>query len=206
MADSDLVVLLDSPNAFTSQWVEQELTRVHGLGLGVLQIVWPEHQRSVGSVLCDVENLELSDFESGNTPNRQLLESKVTFLALRAESLRARSLAARRNRIVTDLCRSASDLNIRVSVQSYGALVVKHPTKGDTMVFPVLGHPDSPTIHDVTDLCGTSADNKTPLPLALFDPLGMLDKRVAHITWLNRYLPVRAMSLTEVSKWLTETQ
>ncbi|NEP61886.1 MAG: toll/interleukin-1 receptor domain-containing protein [Symploca sp. SIO2G7] len=43
MADVDLLIFLDSPNALTSRWVYEELARAHNLGLGVLQLVWPNH-------------------------------------------------------------------------------------------------------------------------------------------------------------------
>jgi len=39
MADTDLLIFLDTPHALDSGWVYQELARAHDLGLGVLQIL-----------------------------------------------------------------------------------------------------------------------------------------------------------------------
>ncbi len=42
LANTDLVVLLDSPHALDSVWVHEELDLVNHLGLGVLQLLWTE--------------------------------------------------------------------------------------------------------------------------------------------------------------------
>ncbi|HYO66388.1 MAG TPA: toll/interleukin-1 receptor domain-containing protein, partial [Archangium sp.] len=64
MGDADLLVLLDTPRAFTSVWVEQELARAHNLALGVLQLIWPApHQRTPGTELCEPLLLRASDFQ-----------------------------------------------------------------------------------------------------------------------------------------------
>jgi hypothetical protein len=39
MADVDMLIFLDSPNALSSTWVHQELAQAHDLGLGVLQLI-----------------------------------------------------------------------------------------------------------------------------------------------------------------------
>ncbi len=51
MADVDLVILLDTPGALSSNWVYQELNRAHDLGMGVVQLIWPGHARTKGTEL-----------------------------------------------------------------------------------------------------------------------------------------------------------
>ena len=65
-------------------------------------------------------------------------------------------------------------------------------------VYPVVGHPDSRQVHFCHDGCGTDRVEGT----LLYDPLGMQPVRSAHIAWLNGFLPLKAVPVTELRGWL----
>lgn len=203
MGDSDLVILLDTPNAFSSTWVEQEISRAHALGLGILQIVWPGHTRMLGTHLCSVLYLENSDFIGGKPSSSALLKpAKLAEIAILAESLRARSMAARRSRIIGELCRSASSLGIAALPHVMGPVIIKHPKKGAIVVLPIVGHPDSNLIHETFETNKKYKGLLRKRSILIYDPLGMLPKKQGHLYWLNDFLPIKTIPVTGVEKWL----
>lgn len=66
LADTDLLIFLDSPNAATSEWVEKELKRADTLGISVLQIIWPNHSPIIGMEFCEKLPLEEVSFDGSH--------------------------------------------------------------------------------------------------------------------------------------------
>jgi hypothetical protein len=201
LGDADVLLLLDTPNAFSSRWVELEVSRAHAIGIGVLQIVWPGHTRSQGSSLCDIDYLTQEDFEDPTTLQR-LKAAKALELVSKVEANRARSQAARRNRLVGELCRAAGELEHSVVVQPTGGVVLRKAGKSDSIIYPHTGHPDSHTIHDHHQHCAELPNRADAFDCVLFDTLGLLDVKTLHLTWLNEHLPLRACSVMEVLTWM----
>lgn len=196
--DADLLVLFDTPRALTSTWVDQELARAANLGVGVLQVVWPGHARSLGSDFAHARYLDPGDFTAPAARVRggALLRDRVAReLALTAESIRARSVAARRTRLVRELAVRAND---------HGLVAVAHPerfvevrgTSGTFLFVPTVGSPRSHDLHEAEALRPRGE------PRLLYDPAGLLDASLAHLGWLNGYLPVKAVATSELSAWL----
>ena len=47
-----------------------------------------------------------------------------------------------------------------------------------------------------------TAQNVPPADgLLLYDPLGMLDPKRLHLGWLNKFLPLKAVPVTELDEW-----
>lgn len=202
VGDADLLILLDTPKALSSRWVAQELARANAIGLGVAQLIWPGHARTPGTDFAYPVYLEPSDFEPGYPQlgvEARLRPPTLQSVATLAESLRARSVAARRTRIVGELCRQAIDVGFEVDIQPARCIDVRSPKRTVTRVFPVVGHPDSLQIHTCFDGCGDPGVDG----VLLYDPLGMLTTKSTHLAWLNDYLPLKALPITDVQKWLT---
>ena len=101
LADMDLLILLDTKNALSSQYVSDELVQVNQLGLGVLQLVWPGHTPSRETELSTRCQLEAGDFiDNDYGPTGRLEEQALQKIAAQAENVRIESLAARRRRVV----------------------------------------------------------------------------------------------------------
>jgi hypothetical protein len=203
MGDADLLILLDTPKAFTSTWVEQEVARAHNLALGVLQLIWPApHQRTPGTELCEPILLQPGNFlgapaEASSTLTPELLEDIVA----QAEAARARSLASRRTRVVTEFCKQAEAEKLEVVVQHTGHLELQHPTHGFTHIFPLVGHPDAVSLQELSEAC-TKVGPPAPRGCLVYDPLGIWPGKDTHLRWLNEFLPAKSLAITEVLKWL----
>jgi hypothetical protein len=202
MADADLLVLLDSPAALSSRWVREELARAHALCLGILQLVWPAHQRSPGTDFCVPFYLEPEHFDAHATAlddRSELTDAALHQIMTFGESLRARSLAARHSRLVGELCQRVSTAGWQIDIQR-GHCIDLHPPGRRTTIraFPLVGHPNSHQLHECFDGCG----NPPKDGVVVYDPLGMLDKKASHLMWLNGYLPLRALPVTELGSWI----
>jgi hypothetical protein len=201
IADADVLILLDTPTALTSRWVQQELSRAHTLGLEVLLLVWPGHTRTPGTDFCEPLYLEPSDFSDPTACDRAttpLSDAASHRVATLVESLRARSIATRRTRIIGELQREATAAGFGLEIQP-ARFVEMHRSGGAAIrLYPIVGHPDSRQVHFCHDGCGTEKVEG----ILLYDPLGMQPPRSAHLAWLNGYLPLKAIPVTDLPVWL----
>jgi hypothetical protein len=44
LADTDVVVLLNTPNFLKSQWTTEELAKANSMSIGIVQLIWPTHK------------------------------------------------------------------------------------------------------------------------------------------------------------------
>ncbi|MBS1960868.1 MAG: toll/interleukin-1 receptor domain-containing protein [Bdellovibrionales bacterium] len=203
MGDTDVLILLDTPGAFTSHWVEQEISRAHALGLGLLQLIWPGHSRDLGSYLCDSIYLETKDFlETGNGKDARLRGPLVKKIVGKTEELRSRALAARRNRVVTELCRIANELGYRSVDEVAGPVLMRSTGIKPVIAFPVIGHPDSHLVQETFSDCMKRKAFRKASQCLVYDPLGMWAGKHSHLSWLNDYLPIQTVPITGVASWL----
>ena len=206
IADADLLVLLDTKNAVSSRWVAEELARAHTLGLGVMQLIWPNNERTRGTEFCEPVYLAAEDFEGSQPqPDRtaRLVEAKLGEIVTFAEAMRARSLAARRTRIVGEFCTRAALAGFDFTIQPGQHIDLRPPTRAGERslllrIFPVVGHPDSSQLHESSDSCGRPSMDG----VLLYDAIGMWRRKAKHLAWLNQYLPLKSLPMIEVDRWL----
>tara|TARA_R110002073_G_scaffold186392_1_gene344971 strand:+ start:8580 stop:9770 length:1191 start_codon:yes stop_codon:yes gene_type:complete len=196
MADADVVILLDTKEAFTSSWLEKEISKATMLGLAILQLVWPEHKRSSGTECCDPEYLSDNDFAGEDWSDRHatLRIERATAVAATVESLRAKAFAIRRKRLVGSLSRIADDHGLGLSLQLSGIVDVLLDKKVEISMLPLVGHPDARHLHDA-HLAACDDSHETCL---LYDPISMLVDKRNQLNWLNEYLPLKALSSDDV--------
>jgi hypothetical protein len=200
IGDADLLVLIDTPRALSSRWVREELARAQALGLGVLQLVWPAYARTPGTEFCEPRYLDATDFEGGAvdaSAGAQLKEPALQSVVSMAEGLRARALAARRARIVGEIWTRAAVASITANIQPARCVDLETPSGAHYRVFPVVGHPDSIELFRCFEACGTPP----AAGVLLYDPLGMLHPKRLHLGWLNEFLPLKAVPVTELDEW-----
>jgi len=187
MADLDLLIFLDSPNALTSRWVHEELARAHDVGLGVLQLVWPNHQRTRGTEFSDWIQLETSDFSRQTAGLDDILtDHTVAEVVAATERSRIRSLRARRLRVVTDLVDQAQDIGIEAAVLPVGPVVLYRSGSKVGRVFPFVGLPDALAIQQVEK----SLLIEEVLPVRIiYSGLGIGVDWADHLEWLNGHNP-----------------
>ena len=197
MADVDLILLLDTKNALNSTWVHQELNRAHDLGLGVVQLIWPNHHQTPGTELSFPIFLKESDFESKCFDKNGRLESAIIHQVVRSiESERIRSLSARRTRLVDGLQEYAG---------GNGASLYVHPAKNvDVLksgqkiaeIVPFVGVPDSFALYQ-QEL--QKAHDPT---IIVYNGLGVDQDWAKHLKWLNDKGTVRVHQIDDFGMFI----
>src|SRR6267143_2389456 len=162
------------------------------LGLGVLQVVWPAYARTPGTEFCEPHYLEATDLDGSGgaaTGAACLKEPVLQSIVSLAEGLRARSLAARRARIVGEVWTRAADAGMTANIQPARWVDLRSAGGASYRVFPIVGHPDSIELFRCFEACGTPP----AVGVLLYDPLGMIDPKRLHLGWLNKFLPLKAV-------------
>ncbi|MBN9519840.1 toll/interleukin-1 receptor domain-containing protein [bacterium] len=212
LADMDLLVLLDSPDALTSRWLLQELVQVNNLGLGVLQLVWPGRTPAAETHFSTHCSLRPTDFVNGDSGRTGLLTEDATrAIAALAEVVRIRSLGARRRRVTDELVTRLQDGRFRAAVQPVGPVTIADAGAAAddppaAVAIPVVGLPDARGIQaleaELTRFWEVHED-RHPGHLAgliqarnvrvVYDGLGVESGRAEHLVWLNDYLKLQTV-------------
>lgn len=196
LADSDIVILLDTANFRASRWTMEELARANATNIQVLQVLWPGQPTDDDAASLSTK-LELSEGDflqsAQGTVGEELLPDVLGKICDEVERLRARAMAARYTYLVDGFCDLARDMGLRPQVQperwiSFDAKGQRH------VVVPAIGVPRSDVIHQIFDEAAKAdAANRTWI---LFDQRGILGSWLDHLRWLDDHLPARTVSLT----------
>lgn len=195
LADSDLMIMLDTPGFFESEWTKQELNFAATILIGILQVIWPSHQRKQESHGADALYLEHSDFTATRKRLRKIVLPQI---ATAAESLRARALAARRDSLVREVCLAALELGIETTFQPHRYI---HARKAETTVaiIPAIGIPTAQQIHEFESRFQSDRPSKIAL---VYDHRGIRDRWLTHLKWLDLHLPIKSFRMSEARNWL----
>jgi hypothetical protein len=197
LADSDVVVLLDTPHFRVSDWTVQELAQANATSIQILHLLWPGVLADRASAFSDFYPLQLADFRFGRIPDSTsvLSDECVAAVCARAESLRARALASRYAYLVDNLC----DLAI-----AHGLDVAVHPERfvsfqsgGDThAIFPAVGVPTALRLEEFEQ--AVRHIDPAPVVRVIYDERGILDRWKMHLGWLSSHLPVKALQVSRL--------
>jgi hypothetical protein len=206
LADSDVVVLLDSPEFLTSQWTEQELAQASAMSIGILQLVWPEHPRARSTELALCRYLEPGDFDPAGLPDSQsrLADSTVQQVAIEAESLRARSLQARYQILVRNFCATAREAGVEAAVQPERFILTRKGNGERIAVIPAIGVPTALQVQEIADLFDPEKRPDIARSILVYDHVGIRDRWLAHLRWLDLHLPVKTLRASDSAQWLAE--
>ena len=115
MTDCDVILLLNTPGFLESYWCKEELAEAGSKQIGIVQLVWPNHNIESISHLSFPLKLESSDFVDGIYDNRdksKLNDDKIDEIVQQVESVRARNLASRQDNLITEFMSIAKQDNI----------------------------------------------------------------------------------------------
>jgi len=199
LADTDVVILLNTPDLLVSQWTEKELAKANTMAVGILQLVWPTNPEVRYAELTLAETLSNADFGDTDpgTKQGQLTDDCLDRIVGLAESLRARSLAARQSNMISEFSLAAKKLGIPVSVQPGKFLLVDRGPGRQLIMIPTVGVPQAFTYHQSEEMTKTIRTNEVSGVYLLYDHLNIRDKWVKHLDWLDGYLEVKSLKLLE---------
>ncbi len=203
LADSDVVVLLDTPNFFESRWTEQELTRANATSIQILHVCWPGRPTPVASSLSGFMKLTSTSFAGDELGDQARLEvSVIEEISVEVEALRARALGFRHRYLVDAFCDAARSRGLTTNVQPSRHIVLDG-REGQIAVVPMVGVPSALRLHDVHRELEPSSTSKGSI-WALYDERGLLQETLTHLHWLNDSLPLHAVSVFEVTERLDQ--
>lgn len=202
LADSDVVVLLDTPNFMESRWTKEELAQAEAMTIGMIQVIWPEHQPAPYTDLCERIYLTKDDFSSG--ANQGLKPEVLERIALSVEHLRARSLSARHNNLVREFCDAAASINISAIVQPERFISATLPSGRIIAAIPAVGVIDAMRYHEASHRL--SDEESAPSEVFLiYDHRGLRPSWGEFLNWLDDFLPVKAVRITNAAVKLANT-
>jgi TIR domain len=200
MADSDLVVLLDTPQFRDSGWTQAELARANATNIQILHLLWPTVAPDQSSAFSQFLKLKEMDFLDGFPlgERARMTDESLKAIIDSAESLRARALAARHRNLVDNFCDRAREEAIEVSVQPERFISIKLNSGERVAVVPTIGVPRADRYHDMEKAIRTAGFKDDHVWL-LYDERGVFDSWVEHLKWLDSHLPVTSVQVSKCS-------
>jgi hypothetical protein len=119
MADTDVVIMLNTPNFMKSQWTTKELAQANAMSIGVVQLIFPNQKLEREAELSIPIQLTYKDFDNCifGTSTKSLTVTSIQSIISQVESIRARSLGARQDNIISEFISFAHKLNVNVQLQ-----------------------------------------------------------------------------------------
>lgn len=204
MADTDVVVLLNTPGFLKSNWTTQELAKANSMSIGILQLIWPTHKLERDAELSIPFQLGELDFgnEKFNEPTSYLKGETISKIINEAESLRARSLASRQDNIIAEFIASSKRIGKNVDLQSEKFITLKRNDGKELVIIPTVGVPQAFTYNQSEELVARIKSENTVEVYLLFDHRNIRNKWLKHLDWLDNYLPVKTIKIVNVEEWL----
>lgn len=204
MADTDVVVLLNTPGFLNSDWTTQELAKANSMSIGILQLIWPSHKLERDAELSIPVQLNDSDF--GNylykEPTSYLTSNAISNIIRKVESLRARSLASRQDNIITEFIVSSKRVGKKADLQSEKYITIKRKDGKELVIIPTVGVPQAFTYNQSEELVARIKSKNVAGVFILFDHRNIREKWIKHLDWLDSYLPVKTIKIVKVEEWL----
>ena len=209
LADTDVALLLDSPNFLASRWTEEELARANASNIQILQILWPNQTEAAAAAFSTFYPLESRDFEQTETlgPAARLQDASIAAVVDAVEGLRARAIGARHAFLVREFLLEARNAGLPVHSTVDGALILSAPGSRSVLVQPAIGVPDAERYELLEKFLQRErrlGRTYFPSPILLYDQSGIRERWLNHLNWLNVNLAcARSMGLSDAKEWLS---
>lgn len=204
LADSDVVVLLDTEGFSESRWTQEELAKANTTNIQILHLLWPGRPVRADSAFSIFRRMMADDFiEEDAGPDGALTKESVGHIAIEVEALRARAIAARHRFLVDSFCDAARATGLSPAVQTDRKIVVKGG-RNTVVAVPLVGVPNAEGLHEeVVGFPESRLTDETRL-WAIFDDRGLLPRTLTHLAWLSPKLPISAVPVFDVVSRLGE--
>jgi len=206
MADTDVVVLLNTPGFLNSNWTTQELAKANSMSIGILQIIWPTHKLERDAELSIPIQLIDSDFGNNifQMPSSYLTDISISNITSQVESLRARSLASRQDNIISEFIASSNNVGKKADLQSEKFITVKQTDGKELVIIPTVGIPQAFTYNQSEELVTRIKSKNVVGAYLLYDHRNIREKWLNHLAWLDNYLPIKSIKIVDAEKWLSK--
>lgn len=192
LCDSDVLIMLDTPNYFANRWTSAEFGRALAKNIAVLRIGWPDATPSTRTATASRAELVAEEVDA---PTGRLADRAISRICLQLEAVRSESHAVRTLNLVSSLRYAVEKIGGTVSgVGLKGAVHLNLADGRHVVVYPVVGVPTSTTLHDAA----TNAPDGSVA--VVYDPVGLHPRWLQHLDWLGSHVRVaRWVKVTEAA-------
>ncbi len=180
LSDSDVLVMLDTPDYFHSRWTSAEFGRVLAKGIAILRVAWPNCTPSERSATASPVELQLDDIEEDTG---RLATRAIERICQALEMVRSQSHAIRTINLIT---------NVKLAIEKVGgnvtgigmnhAIYATLPGSESIVVFPSVGVPTSLHLHEAST---TAPKGKVAV---VYDHVGLHPAWLQHLEWLGTHI------------------
>lgn len=204
LADTDIVVLLNTPGFLKSEWTKEELARANAMMIGVLQLIWPTHKQEREAEISIPIQLEANDFGNSHftDSNSYLTNETILTIVQQAESLRARSLAARQDNIVSEFISAANKTGVPVNLHPEKIITATKTSGKNYVMIPTIGVPQAMRYNQAEEVVKKLSSITSPEVYLLYDHINIRDKWLSHLDWLDKHLPIKTIKIFDAEQWL----
>lgn len=190
LCDSDVLVMLDTPNYFSSRWTSAEFGRALAKNIAVLRVAWPDSTPSVRTATASRAELLHTEVDAATG---RLEDAAIERICLQLEAVRSESHAVRNVNLVSQLRNEVERIKGQVmGVGPHKSVHLRLPDGKEVVVYPTLGVPTSTTLHD-------AATRSPGRPAAVvYDHVGLHPHWLEHLDWLGAH--VRAARWVKASE------
>jgi len=154
MTECDVIVLLNTPNFLKSQWCKEEFAEAGAKQIGIVQLVWPNHNVKMDdtSHISYPKQLIKENFVNDIFDEKDVSKLKSDFteeIIKEVESVRARNLAARQDNLITEFKNIAERIGKKVVVQPERFLTEDKENGERRIYIPTIGIPQSTSCQSV---------------------------------------------------------
>lgn len=203
LCDSDVLIMLDTPEYFDSIWTRAELAKAQAKEIHVLRIVWPDHSPQRKSDVGETIFLDPPELKG---PDGPLVDDTIDQISLALEDLRSRSIAARYLSISGKLRAEADKIGATIdSIGSHRSIGITLDTGRRLWAYPVVGIPTAALLNEVVEKA--SAARQAGTPILVYDDIGIGKKWANHIAWLNEQIAsVKTIRITHAAWELVDLE
>lgn len=207
LADSDIMVLLDTPGIKERPWVMEEIAFADRVGLGMIQVVWPNHKRiSAGQFSEPIFLQDYTDIfvNPGASPEAHCLHPHILQeIVGQVAQQRMKAYRIREQRMVGTVADFARlrGWNLVIHLGRY-LVLDKHGKK--IRIETMLGFPDAHRIQQALerDQQKKVGRYRRKLPL-LYNSMAITNAMSDHLDFLENGLGnIQLVSSKEVSRWI----
>lgn len=204
MADSDIVVLIDSLGFRKSPWTIKELNKANETNIQIIHLLYPNQEEDQESAFSHFIPLEEESYISNG--DSKILKPKVLEeIVFKIEEKRARALASRYRYLVDNFCDQCDTLNIKNQIQPEGHIIVgKGDISNQIFVIPAIGIPDSQLLYTYHSGIHERGFDKEGVVWVIYDNRGVMKKWIEHLSWLDKHLPIHTVSMLYVGDKLKQ--
>ena len=193
LCDSDVLVMLDTPNYFASRWTSAEFGRALAKGISVLRIGWPDATPSVRTATASRAELLAEDIDA---VTGRLTDNAIARICLQLEGVRSQSHAVRNLNLVSNLRHAVERIGGSMAgVGMNKAVYIRLADGKDVVVYPTVGVPTSTSLHDAT----MNAPDRSVA--VIYDHVGLHPGWLAHLDWLGSQITTARWVKASEAAW-----